>query len=387
MKVYRVGGAVRDELLGLTPHEHDYVVVGATPEAMLALGFQQVGKDFPVFLHPQSKEEYALARTERKSGRGYTGFSCYADPDVTLEEDLQRRDLTINAIAMADDGSLIDPYGGRRDIEERVLRHVSAAFTEDPLRVLRLARFAARFANFGFTIAPETGALMREMVASGELTTLTPERIWMETRKALATPNPARYFQVLQEFGALAALVQSPIPTAPLLSFRALTAKATQPLPSAHDDYEEALVTRYCLAYFDLQHDVTLTKSVHELWRVPNLCQKIADATVHVCQQFNHRHAALTATELLQILSALDSFRRPALWQQTLHCVQTVFAAYPEFHDMRQRKDFMVLSSALEQLQSITAADVIASGFVHQEISLELKRRRLQFLEQALATK
>ncbi|MCL4410218.1 MAG: multifunctional CCA tRNA nucleotidyl transferase/2'3'-cyclic phosphodiesterase/2'nucleotidase/phosphatase [Gammaproteobacteria bacterium] len=387
MKVYRVGGAVRDELLGLTAHEHDYVVVGATPEEMLQLGFQQVGKDFPVFLHPRSKEEYALARTERKSGRGYTGFDCYAAPDVTLEEDLQRRDLTINAIAMSEDGELIDPYGGCRDLNARVLRHVSSAFTEDPLRVLRLARFAARFAHFGFTIAPETGTLMRQIVDSGELATLTPERVWMETRKALATPNPVRYFQVLQEFGALEELIKSPVDASPLLPFRALQTATAESMPADHDDYEDELVRRYSLAYFDLQHELTLHHCVHERWRVPNQCQRIADATVHVCRQFHDSQAHLSAAELLQTLNALDSFRRPALWQQTLHCVQTVFDAYPEFQTLRQRPDFAVLTTAYEQLQAINATDVMADGFVHQEISAEIKRRRLQYLEQVLATK
>ncbi|MGL4984715.1 MAG: multifunctional CCA tRNA nucleotidyl transferase/2'3'-cyclic phosphodiesterase/2'nucleotidase/phosphatase, partial [Plesiomonas sp.] len=178
MQVYLVGGAVRDQLLGLPIHERDWVVVGSTPEDMLAKGYQQVGKDFPVFLHPQSREEYALARTERKQGLGYTGFVCHAAPDVTLEQDLIRRDLTINAIAQHSDGTLIDPYNGQRDLTQRLLRHISPAFSEDPLRVLRIARFAARFADFGFQIAPETQQLMRTMVAAGELNHLTPERVW-----------------------------------------------------------------------------------------------------------------------------------------------------------------------------------------------------------------
>ena len=187
MKIYQVGGAVRDKLLGLGIKDRDWVVVGATPEAMLDLGFQQVGRDFPVFLHPHSKEEYALARTERKSGKGYTGFVVHASPDVTLEQDLLRRDLTINAIAMAEDGSLVDPYHGQADIEARLLRHVSPAFAEDPLRVLRVARFAARFHHLGFSVAPETLQLMQAITKAGELQHLVPERVWQEWHAALQT--------------------------------------------------------------------------------------------------------------------------------------------------------------------------------------------------------
>lgn len=190
MKIYLVGGAVRDALLGLPIKDKDWVVVGATPQEMLDAGYQQVGRDFPVFLHPQTREEYALARTERKSGSGYTGFTCYAAADVTLEADLQRRDLTINAIARDDDGEIIDPYNGRDDLENRLLRHVSSAFSEDPLRVLRVARFAARYAHLGFRIADETMTLMRDMTAAGELEHLTPERVWKETEGALTTRNP-----------------------------------------------------------------------------------------------------------------------------------------------------------------------------------------------------
>src|SRR6476660_2054061 len=198
MKAYIVGGAVRDELLGLPVKDRDWVVVGATPEEMLAKGFKPVGKDFPVFLHPRTHEEYALARTERKSGRGYKGFTVHASPEVTLEEDLRRRDLTINAMAKAEDGTLIDPYGGKRDLEQHILRHVSEAFAEDPVRILRVARFAARF---GFDVAPETMALMKQMVASGEADYLVPERVWQEFAKGLMEAAPARMFAVLQECG------------------------------------------------------------------------------------------------------------------------------------------------------------------------------------------
>lgn len=201
-----VGGAVRDKRLNLPVYDRDWVIEGATPEELTAQGFQQVGKDFPVFLHPKSREEYALARTERKSGHGYTGFVTYFAPDVTLEQDLLRRDLTINAMAESADGTLIDPYGGLNDLNNKVLRHVSDAFHEDPLRVLRVARFAARFAHLGFHVAPETMALMAQMTADNELQNLTPERVWRETEKALITQSPQVYFQVLRDCGALAVL-------------------------------------------------------------------------------------------------------------------------------------------------------------------------------------
>ena len=203
MERYLVGGAVRDRLLDLPAGDRDFVVVGATPEAMLAQGFKPVGRDFPVFLHPETGEEYALARTERKSGRGYRGFVVDADPGVTLEEDLQRRDFTINAIAQRDDGTLVDPWQGARDIERRVLRHVGPAFVEDPLRVLRAARFMARFADLGFTIAPETMTLMREIVASGEMAELVPERVWQELVRALASKTPSAFLRTLRACGAL----------------------------------------------------------------------------------------------------------------------------------------------------------------------------------------
>ena len=207
MKTYLVGGAVRDRLLGLAPGDRDWVVVGSTPEQMLQLGFRPVGRDFPVFLHPATSEEHALARTERKSGRGYRGFVVDSDPAVTLEEDLQRRDFTINAIAQDEHGRLVDPYGGARDIQSRTLRHVGPAFVEDPLRVLRAARFMARLAPAGFTIAEETLSLMRGMAASGELDTLVPERVWQELRRALRSEQPSAFLSTLRASGALATVL------------------------------------------------------------------------------------------------------------------------------------------------------------------------------------
>ena len=207
MKIYRVGGAVRDTLLGFPYSETDWVVVGSTPEAIITAGYTQVGRDFPVFLHPETKEEYALARTERKTGPGYHGFVVHADPSVTLEQDLERRDLTINAMAMDEFGEVIDPYGGQADLKATTLRHVSPHFTEDPLRVLRVARFAARYHHLGFTLAPETLALMGEIVAADELAHLSTERIWIETEKALGERHPEVFWQVLADCGALAVLM------------------------------------------------------------------------------------------------------------------------------------------------------------------------------------
>jgi len=204
MKIYLVGGAVRDALLGRPVHEQDWVVVGARPEELTSQGYRAVGKDFPVFLHPVTQEEYALARTERKSGQGHTGFICDFSPDISLEEDLIRRDLTVNAMAQNEDGTIIDPYGGQQDLQARLLRHVSPAFREDPLRVFRVARFAARYASLGFCIADETMTLMREMTASGELDSLTPERVWKETERALSEDSPDVYIRVLRDCGALA---------------------------------------------------------------------------------------------------------------------------------------------------------------------------------------
>jgi tRNA nucleotidyltransferase (CCA-adding enzyme) len=207
MKTYLVGGAVRDRLLGIPGGDNDYVVVGETVQSMLDAGFRQVGRDFPVFLHPQTGEEYALARTERKSARGHTGFTVHADPSVTLEQDLERRDFTINAIAQNEAGELVDPFGGARDIQARLLRHVGPAFVEDPLRVLRAARFMARFAPLGFRVADETMALMRQMVDSGELAELTAERVWQELGRALASPQPSAFLRTLRGCGALAAVL------------------------------------------------------------------------------------------------------------------------------------------------------------------------------------
>lgn len=329
MKIYSVGGAVRDELLGLPVKDHDYVVVGTTPEAMVAQGFRPVGKDFPVFLHPATHEEYALARTERKSGHGYRGFQIFASPKVTLEDDLARRDLTINAIARDTEGRLIDPFNGAADIEARVLRHVGPAFVEDPVRILRVARFAARF---GFEIAPETMALMRRMVEDGEADHLVAERVWQEFARGLMAEQPVRMFGVLRACGALARIlpeldalfgVPQPALHHPEIdtgdhTMRALTCAAVG---------NEPLEVRFAVLVHDLgkgntpqdqwpQHighearSLPLIEALCDRIRVPVACKELALA---VAKWHTHVHRALELRDetLLRVLEQCDAFRRP----------------------------------------------------------------------------
>jgi tRNA nucleotidyltransferase (CCA-adding enzyme) len=315
-RIYEVGGVVRDELLGRANADRDFVVVGVTPETMLASGFRPVGRDFPVFLHPDTHDEYALARTERKHGRGYRGFEFFASPDVTLEEDLARRDLTINAMARGEDGVLIDPHGGQADLAAGVLRHVSAAFVEDPLRVLRVARFAARF---GFAVAPETEALMRVIVDSGELATLAPERIWQELAKGLMEARPSRMLAVLRECGALAqllpevdALFGTPAPDHAAADTGVRVACALD-WSAAHGG---TLAARYGLLARDLAgghtaRGVRLAERMSERLKVPLDCRDAARLAARwhraVCDA-----ARLSPAALLDLLHATDALRRPA---------------------------------------------------------------------------
>ena len=318
MDIYLVGGAVRDKLLGRPVVDHDHVVVGARPEDLLALGYKPVGKDFPVFLHPKTGEEYALARTERKTGHGYHGFVFQADATVTLEQDLARRDLTINAIAEDAHGALTDPYHGVRDIEARVLRHVSPAFIEDPVRVLRVARFAARFAPLGFTVAEETMALMQQMVSDGEVDHLVPERVWAETRKALTEPQPSAFLRVLRECGALAVLFPE-IDTGVHLEMVLDAAARIAP----GDD-----LVGFCALVHDLGKALTpadeLPRHVgHEHRGVAPLRAltiRLKVPTEHaalaeqVCREHLNAHRAyeLKPATVLKLLSSLDALRRPA---------------------------------------------------------------------------
>lgn len=297
MQIYLVGGAVRDQLLKRSITERDWVVVGATAEEMLTLGYKKVGRDFPVFLHPETHEEYALARTERKTGRGYTAFACDAAPTVTLQEDLQRRDLTINAIAQAPDGTLIDPYGGIADLRNRVLRHVSAAFVEDPLRVLRVARFAATFAQF--TIHPTTRALMQQIAGSDELEALVPERVWQEMARALATDTPARFFVTLRDCDALPHLF-------PEIATHFKPAMAT--LERATKMSNDASVRFAALmGNFPVKTVLDLNKR----YRIPRVYSELAKLVI---RHKDNYLAILTTTtpEILNLLEALDVFRNPA---------------------------------------------------------------------------
>ena len=332
MEIYLVGGAVRDRLLGLEVKDRDHVVVGATPEQMEASGFRPVGADFPVFLHPETQEEYALARTERKSGRGYKGFTVYAAPDVSLEDDLRRRDLTINAMAETEDGALIDPFGGKDDLDNGLLRHVSPAFAEDPVRILRVARFAARFSRWGFRVAHGTHALMKDMVAGGEVDYLVAERVWAELEKALSTEHPEVFFHVLRACGALQKL------------FPEIDALFGVPQPEAHhpevDTGVHAMLVlqqavkrggdtrvRFAALLHDLgkgntpeeqwpQHiahearGVPLIKALCERFRVPNEYRDLAI----LASRFHthcHRVAELKAGTLVVTLEKMDAFRKP----------------------------------------------------------------------------
>ena len=308
MKVYVVGGAVRDELLGLPVKDRDYVVVGATPEDMIGLGYRPVGKDFPVFLHPETHEEYALARTERKTAPGYHGFQFHAAPDVTLEQDLERRDLTINAIARDEDGRLIDPFDGAEDLSTGILRHVSPAFAEDPVRILRLSRFAARF---GFDIAPETAALMRSMVENGEADALVPERVWQELARGLMETRASRVFEVLQECGALARVA----PQLAVLFDDQEHAQAALNALDAAAEADEPLEVRFAALARTL--DPYAVEMLAERLKLP---AAVRDLAVLAARHTNSiaDAAALAPEAILELLDATDAWRRPDRFSQLL---------------------------------------------------------------------
>lgn len=398
VKIYLVGGAVRDGLLKLPVKDKDWVVVGATPQQMLDAGYQQVGKDFPVFLHPQSREEYALARTERKSGQGYTGFTCYATLDVTLEQDLLRRDLTINAIAQDETGELIDPYNGRSDIERRLLRHVSPAFNEDPLRVLRVARFAARYAHLNFLIAPETLALMREMADNGELAHLTAERVWKETENALSSRNPQVYFSVLRECGALKVL------------FPEIDALYGVPAPAKwHPEIDTGIHTLMTLSmaaqlspeidvrFATLCHDLGKGLTPKEKWpshhghgpagvklveqlcarlRVPNEIRDLAKLVAEF-HDLIHTFPILQPKTVVKLFDAIDAWRKPQRVEQI---------ALTSEADARGRTGFeasdypqgRMLRAAWAAAQSVSNKEVIEAGFSGPAIREELTKRRIK---------
>jgi len=405
VKTYLVGGAVRDALLKLPVKDRDWVVVGATPEAMLTQGFQQVGRDFPVFLHPQSREEYALARTERKSGNGYTGFVTWSAPDVTLEQDLQRRDLTINAIAQRENGELIDPFHGERDLQARLLRHVSDAFNEDPLRVLRVARFAAHFAHLNFRIADETQALMRQMAASGELSHLTAERVWKETEKALASRNPQVFFQTLRDCGALEVLfpeldrlfgIPAPAKWHPEIDTGVHTLMTLTMAASLSDEID----VRFATLFHDIGKALTppekwpshhghgaagvpLVEALCQRLRVPNAIRDLA-LIVTEFHDVVHTIERQSADALVALFDRIDAWRKP---HRVEHIALTSEAdargraglesmPYPQGDYLRQ---------AFALAQSVPTKAVIEAGFKGADVREELTRRRIAAVAQGIA--
>ena len=340
MKIYKVGGAVRDQLLGYPSQETDWVVVGGTPAALIDQGFRQVGKDFPVFLHPDTQEEYALARTERKSGHGYHGFTIHADPSVTLEEDLLRRDLTINAMAIDVQGVITDPYGGQDDLAKRVLRHVSPQFAEDPLRVLRVARFAARYHHLGFAVASETLELMRQLSSSGELAHLAKERIWVETERALTERDPAVYFQVLHNCGALAEL----IPALCVSSGMALLEHAAK--------HTQRTDCRWAALLADLPTDKAKLSS--ESVKAPNAHTLLASRVAEWRPQL--KTALMSGEQGWQLLKALDALRRDEPFDGFCEAVAALESQTAATHPACQR-----LRAAREAAAKVKAADMDAS--------------------------
>lgn len=396
MKTFEVGGAVRDELLGRPVRDRDFVVVGATPEQMVAAGFKPVGKDFPVFLHPETHDEYALARTERKTARGYKGFQVYAAPDVTLDQDLARRDLTINAIARADDGTLIDPFNGVGDLRAGILRHVGPAFSEDPVRILRVARFAARF---GFAIADETLALMREMVNNGEVDALVPERVWQELASGLMEAKPSRMFESLRACGALAKI----LPEVDRLFGVPQPAKYH---PEVDTGVHVMLVVDFAAAqgfslpvrFAALCHDlgkgttpadqwprhiahearsVDLVKKVCARLRVPQESRELALITARYHGD-THRALELRPQTLLKLLRGCDALRQPQRFEQFLQACGSDFAGRPGYETLvYEPADY--LRAALQIVNAVDAGE-IARGSAQQDIPAAIEKARVAAL-------
>ncbi|HNI50185.1 MAG TPA: multifunctional CCA addition/repair protein [Azospira sp.] len=376
MKVYVVGGAVRDELLNLPVQDRDWVVVGATPEEMLAAGFRPVGKDFPVFLHPRTQEEYALARTERKTAPGYAGFAFHAAPDVTLEEDLARRDLTINAMARGDDGVLVDPYGGQADLSARVFRHVGPAFVEDPVRILRLARFAARFTEF--TVAPETMALMREMVGNGEVDALVPERVWQELSRGLMETQPSRMFDVLRECGALKRLLPEldrlwGVPQRAEYHPEIDTGVHVMMVVDTAARRDQELPVRFAALLHDLgkgttpkdewprhiaheARSVKLAETVCARLKVPADCRDLAVLAARYHGDI-HRAEELRPDTIVRLFEKTDALRRPQRFEQLLQACAADFNGRLGWED-RPYTAPERLRRALTAVQAVPAGDI-----------------------------
>lgn len=375
MRVYVVGGAVRDELLGLPVQDRDYVVVGATPDEMVKQGYLPVGKDFPVFLHPHTREEYALARTERKSGHGYKGFKVYASPEVTLEEDLLRRDLTINAMARDEQGNLIDPCAGQADLAAKTLRHVSPAFAEDPVRILRVARFAARFPDF--EVAPETLSLMQGMVASGEVDHLVAERVWQELSRGLMTAKPSRMFEVLRECGALARLLPEldrlfGVPQPPQHHPEIDTGIHVMLVIDWAASQGYSLPVRFAALTHDLGKGLTppehwpkhhghearsveLVKAISARLRVPADCRDLALLVARYHGDI-HRALELRAEIVLKILESTDAFRRPQRFLEILQACESDFRGRPGY----EQRDYPVTAYLRRALEAALVIDTAA---------------------------
>jgi len=356
MKIYLVGGAVRDKYLNLPVKERDWVVTGATPEKMLKLGFRQVGKDFPVFLHPDTHEEYALARTERKIASGYKGFETYFDPNVSLEEDLQRRDLTINAIAETADGEFIDPFNGLNDLKNKVLRHVSAAFVEDPVRILRIARFAARFATLGFKIADETLVLMQKMVDNGEVDALVPERVWKEVSRSLLESQPAEFFKVLKDCHALPRLFPE------LVDFFEISITA---LNQAVEITDKPL-----LRWMALFHRLTAEQlnNLNQRLHLPKEYFELNQMVVNYCSFLK---TDLNAEESLQLLEKLDAFRREERFEDFLKVCEILHIKITDFKNQ------------YKLAQSVDVKDLISQGIQGIAVKKALYQARLEKIQQA----
>jgi tRNA nucleotidyltransferase (CCA-adding enzyme) len=401
MKTYQVGGAIRDQLLGLPVKDIDWVVTGATPEQMVEHGFKPIGKDFPVFLHPKSKEEYALARTERKVARGYAGFQFNTDPGITIEQDLSRRDLTINAIARDEDGTLIDPFDGQRDIEQRILRHVSSAFVEDPVRVLRVARFAARYARLGFTIAEETRQLIADIGASGELDALVAERVWTEMFRALDEADPQAFFTSLRECGVLVTL------------FPEIDALFGVPQPPHyHPEVDTGVHVMLCLkrsAELGYDSDIRFAVLMHDLgkattpvdilpshrgherrgldivrefcrkWKAPKAVSELAQLTVEYHTHI-HRAYEMTPSTLLNFFRKTDSFRRPErFYKMTRACIADARGRTGFENDPYPQADYAV--RLVQKLNALDIRSVTAKRQPGIDIGQAIHDYRLAYLK------
>ncbi|MCG7585160.1 multifunctional CCA addition/repair protein [Photobacterium sp. OFAV2-7] len=406
MQTYLVGGAVRDALLGLPVKDKDWVVVGATPQQMLDLGYSQVGGDFPVFLHPKTKQEFALARTERKSGKGYTGFICHSAPDVTLEQDLMRRDLTVNAIAQADDGSLIDPYNGHQDLLDKQLRHVSPAFVEDPLRVLRVARFAARFAHLGFTVAPETLALMQDMVVAGELSALTPERVWKEWEKSLSSENPEIFLKVLRQCGALGVIM-------PEIDALFGVPQPEQWHPEVDTGLHTLLVAEQA-AKLSTDTAVRFAAQIHDLGKaltpaeewpshkmhcqtgigaIKSLCQRLRipneyrDTALMVCAQHTKVHHAneLRPGTFIKIFDQVDAWRKPERIKQLALCCRADVRGRTG-HENAPYIQADILQATFAAAQQVAVKPIVEAGFTGKAIKEQLALHRADAVKACLAS-